>query len=147
MHLRETFGERTPGDSERMRTHYAEADNELHHLLIMEELGGNSSVVDRTVAQTMAFFYYWYVSAVYAFSEQAACTRAPASNARSGRPPTRAAAAVVTLAMAARARACPPPSRTLAPTTCASRPAPSPTSCSARPLSLSAPRAQTTSAS
>ena len=30
MHLRETFGERTPGDSERMRTHYAEADNELH---------------------------------------------------------------------------------------------------------------------
>jgi len=72
MHLRETFGERTPGDSERMRTHYAEADNELHHLLIMEELGGNSSVVDRTVAQTMAFFYYWYVTAVYAVSEQAA---------------------------------------------------------------------------
>jgi len=72
MHLRETFGERTPGDSERMRTHYAEADNELHHLLIMEELGGNSSVVDRTVAQTMAFFYYWYVVAVYLVSEQAA---------------------------------------------------------------------------
>lgn len=72
MHLRETFGERTPGDSERMRTHYAEADNELHHLLIMESLGGNSSVIDRTVAQTMAFFYYWYVTAVYAFSEPAA---------------------------------------------------------------------------
>ena len=53
MHLRETFGEREPGDSERMRTHYAEADNELHHLLIMESLGGNSSVVDRTLAQTM----------------------------------------------------------------------------------------------
>lgn len=72
MHLRETFGEREPGDSERMRTHYAEADNELHHLLIMESLGGNSSVVDRTIAQTMAFFYYWYVVGVYAFSEQAA---------------------------------------------------------------------------
>merc|ERR1712070_721366 len=72
MHLRETFGERTPGDSERMRTHYAEADNELHHLLIMESLGGNSSVVDRTLAQTMAFGYYWYVTVVYAFSEQAA---------------------------------------------------------------------------
>lgn len=72
MHLRETFGERDPKLGERMRTHYAEADNELHHLLIMESLGGNSSIVDRTVAQTMAFGYYWYVSAVYSFSEQAA---------------------------------------------------------------------------
>jgi ubiquinol oxidase len=72
MHLRETFGERSAGLSERMRTHYAEADNELHHLLIMEALGGNSSVVDRTVAQTMAFGYYWYVTAVYAANEPAA---------------------------------------------------------------------------
>jgi len=46
--------------------------SELHHLLIMESLGGNSSVVDRTIAQTMAFGYYWYVVAVYAFSEPAA---------------------------------------------------------------------------
>lgn len=45
---------------------------ELHHLLIMESLGGNSSIVDRTIAQTMAFGYYWYVVAVYAFSEPAA---------------------------------------------------------------------------
>ena len=58
MHLRETFGSRVPGDKDRMRTHYAEADNELHHLLIMEQLGGNSSLVDRTLAQTMAFAYY-----------------------------------------------------------------------------------------
>lgn len=72
MHLRETFGERGPKLGERMRTHYAEADNELHHLLIMEALGGNSSVVDRTIAQTMAFGYYWYVTAVYSISEQAA---------------------------------------------------------------------------
>ena len=57
LHLRETFGERHNGD--RMRTHYAEADNELHHLLIMEALGGNSNIIDRTLAQTMAFFYYW----------------------------------------------------------------------------------------
>ena len=49
MHLRETFGERDPKLGERMRTHYAEADNELHHLLIMESLGGNSSIVDRTI--------------------------------------------------------------------------------------------------
>ena len=73
MHLRETFGEREPSDSERMRTHYAEADNELHHLLIMESLGGNSSAIDRGLAQTMAFFYYWYVTVVYAVSEPAAC--------------------------------------------------------------------------
>jgi len=72
LHLRETFGDRSPGLGERMRTHYAEADNELHHLLIMESLGGNSSVFDRTLAQTMAFGYYWYVTLVYSVSEQAA---------------------------------------------------------------------------
>jgi ubiquinol oxidase len=72
LHLRETFGDRSPGLGERMRTHYAEADNELHHLLIMESLGGNSSIVDRTIAQTMAFGYYWYVIGVYTVSEQAA---------------------------------------------------------------------------
>eukprot|EP00543_Licmophora_paradoxa_P011674 CAMPEP_0202473936 /NCGR_PEP_ID=MMETSP1360-20130828/92112_1 /ASSEMBLY_ACC=CAM_ASM_000848 /TAXON_ID=515479 /ORGANISM="Licmophora paradoxa, Strain CCMP2313" /LENGTH=323 /DNA_ID=CAMNT_0049101023 /DNA_START=179 /DNA_END=1150 /DNA_ORIENTATION=+ len=70
MHLRETFGERELG--EKMRTHYAEADNELHHLLIMEELGGNENLVDRTLAQTMAFFYYWYVIIIYNWSEPAA---------------------------------------------------------------------------
>ena len=42
---RETFGER--GLGENMRTHYAEADNELHHLLIMESLGGNENAIDR----------------------------------------------------------------------------------------------------
>ena len=56
----------------RMRTHYAEADNELHHLLIMESLGGNSNFIDRTLAQTMAFGYYWYVIIVYAWNEPAA---------------------------------------------------------------------------
>lgn len=66
MHLRETFGERELG--EKMRTHYAEADNELHHLLIMESLGGNENVFDRVLAQTMAFFYYWYVVAIYVVS-------------------------------------------------------------------------------
>lgn len=70
MHLRETFGERSLG--EKMRTHYAESDNELHHLLIMEELGGNSNLFDRTLAQTMAFFYYWYVVIIYSWSEPAA---------------------------------------------------------------------------
>eukprot|EP00934_Nitzschia_sp_Nitz4_P001580 Nitzschia sp. Nitz4//scaffold52_size167869//153583//154464//NITZ4_002297-RA/size167869-processed-gene-0.139-mRNA-1//-1//CDS//3329554098//1580//frame0 len=72
MHLRETFGVRFESMSDRMRTHYAEADNELHHLLIMESLGGNSSCVDRTLAQTAAFFYYWYVVVIYMWDEAAA---------------------------------------------------------------------------
>ena len=72
LHLRETFGVRDPDMTARMRVHYAEADNELHHLLIMESLGGNSSAVDRTLAQVMAFGYYWYVVGVYSCSPQAA---------------------------------------------------------------------------
>mmetsp|Transcript_121535 Transcript_121535/g.340351 ORF Transcript_121535/g.340351 Transcript_121535/m.340351 type:complete len:385 (-) Transcript_121535:31-1185(-) len=70
LHLKETFGDRAKGD--RMRTHYAQADNELHHLLIMEEMGGNSQWLDRTLAQTMAFGYYWYVILMYLWKEPAA---------------------------------------------------------------------------
>jgi len=70
LHLQETFGTRDLDET--MRTHYAEADNELHHLLIMEALGGNDNVVDRYLAQTMAFVYYWYVVAIYAVSKEAA---------------------------------------------------------------------------
>mmetsp|Transcript_20562 Transcript_20562/g.50472 ORF Transcript_20562/g.50472 Transcript_20562/m.50472 type:complete len:366 (+) Transcript_20562:167-1264(+) len=72
LHLQETFGVRYPNMSDRMRTHYAEADNELHHLLIQESLGGNSNPVDRVLAQTMAFFYYWYVIVIYTWNEPAA---------------------------------------------------------------------------
>jgi hypothetical protein len=77
MHLYESLGRRRPGDTARMRTHYAEADNELHHLLIMEALGGNASAFDRALAQTLAFGYYWYVVGVYLVSEPAACARPP----------------------------------------------------------------------
>lgn len=38
----------------------------------MESLGGNKSPIDRFVAQTMAFGYYWYVVIVYFISEEAA---------------------------------------------------------------------------
>ena len=75
MHFRETFGQRFDGkDSlrDRMRTHYAEADNELHHLLIMESLGGNGSIIDRTFAHWISFFYYWYVVSAFAMNEAAA---------------------------------------------------------------------------
>jgi ubiquinol oxidase len=92
MHLRETFGNRELGDKMRTHyagkdtkqstitifliffhfSHcplvmpfmyiFLEADNELHHLLIMESLGGNENSVDRFLAQIMAFGYYWYVT-------------------------------------------------------------------------------------
>jgi ubiquinol oxidase len=57
---------------EKMRTHYAQADNEVHHLLIMEELGGNARGVDRLLAHSMAFCYYWFVVLVFFWNEQAA---------------------------------------------------------------------------
>lgn len=70
LHFRETMGERESHNL--MRTHYAQADNEYHHLLVMEQLGGNAQWFDRLAAQTMAFVYYWYVVAVYMWKEPAA---------------------------------------------------------------------------
>ncbi len=37
-----------------IQVHFAEADNELHHLLIMESLGGNENFVDRFFAEHSA---------------------------------------------------------------------------------------------
>jgi len=70
LHLLESFGYRTKADY--MRVHYAEADNELHHLLIMESLGGADSFLDRFLAQHMAFGYYWFVILVYLYKPQMA---------------------------------------------------------------------------
>lgn len=53
---------------EYIKIHFAESWNELHHLLIMEELGGNKAFADRFVAQHIAFFYYWIVVALYVIS-------------------------------------------------------------------------------
>jgi hypothetical protein len=58
---------------ETMRAHYFQADNELHHMLIMEALGGDYiREIDRFLANTMAFFYYWFVVLVFSWNEQAA---------------------------------------------------------------------------
>jgi len=54
--------------SEYIKLHFAESWNELHHLLIMEELGGDSVFLDRFVAQHIAFVYYWLVVALYILS-------------------------------------------------------------------------------
>ena len=70
LHLYESLGLR--GNAKLMRMHYAEADNELHHLLIMEALGGSSAFVDRFVAQHLAFGYFWYCVILYLVHPRAA---------------------------------------------------------------------------
>lgn len=62
LHLYETFGSRR---CEVIKLHFAESWNEMHHLLIMEELGGDKIFIDRVVARHIAFFYYWLVVAMY----------------------------------------------------------------------------------
>lgn len=65
LHLYESLGWwRTPQLRE---LHNAEEDNELHHMLIMESLGGNSAWADRFMAQHAAILYYWIVAALFAF--------------------------------------------------------------------------------
>ena len=48
--------------------HFAEEWNELHHLMIMEALGGDQLWVDRFMAQHAAVFYYWVLVGFFAFS-------------------------------------------------------------------------------
>lgn len=50
-----------------MQVHFAEEWNELHHLQIMESLGGDQLWIDRFMAQHAAVFYYWVLIAFYAF--------------------------------------------------------------------------------
>lgn len=70
LHLYETFGWfREP---EVIKMHFAESWNELHHLLIMESLGGNKHFLDRVVAQHIAFFYYWLVVILYMLDKSVA---------------------------------------------------------------------------
>lgn len=70
LHLYESLGMR--GNARLMRVHYAEADNELHHLLIMEALGGSDAFLDRFVAQHLAFAYFWYCALMFVVHPRAA---------------------------------------------------------------------------
>ena len=68
LHLKETLGWwREPV---LLRIHFAEAWNELHHLRIMEALGGNERFADRFLAQHAAFAYFWAVVALYLFAPE-----------------------------------------------------------------------------
>ncbi len=70
LHLYETLG--TWRKSDWLKVHFAESWNELHHLLIMEELGGGDFWVDRLVARTAALVYYWIVILLYMVSPKSA---------------------------------------------------------------------------
>lgn len=58
--------------TELRKVHYAEEYNELHHLLILEALGGNAQWSDRFLGYHAAIVYYWAIIAVYVFSPRTA---------------------------------------------------------------------------
>jgi ubiquinol oxidase len=68
--LYETLGWRH--QENRLKVHFAESWNELHHLLIMEELCGDRTWRDRIFARLIAFFYYWLIIVMYLFHPQSA---------------------------------------------------------------------------
>ncbi|CAN0855846.1 Ubiquinol oxidase 4, chloroplastic/chromoplastic [Linum grandiflorum] len=70
LHLYESFGWWRRADY--IKVHFAESWNEMHHLLIMEELGGNSWWFDRFLAQHVAVFYYFMTVFMYALSPRMA---------------------------------------------------------------------------
>lgn len=70
LHLYETLGWWRKVDW--LKVHFAEAWNELHHLLIMEALGGSERWVDRFLARHVALLYYWIIVGLYITSPQSA---------------------------------------------------------------------------
>ena len=70
LHLYESIGRHNRAAW--MKVHFAEADNELHHLLIMEALGGDAEWADRWFAQHSALAYYWACVVLYLWHPRAA---------------------------------------------------------------------------
>lgn len=70
LHMYESFGWWRRADY--LKVHFAESWNELHHLLIMEELGGNAFWFDRFLAQHIAIFYYFMTVFMYMLSPRMA---------------------------------------------------------------------------
>jgi ubiquinol oxidase len=63
LHFYETIGRWRKANY--LRLHFAESWNELHHLMIMEELGGADIWFDRFVAQHIAVGYYVFALSLY----------------------------------------------------------------------------------
>lgn len=70
LHMYESLGIWRKADY--LETHFAQTMNEYHHLLIMEDLGGDTRFVDRFFAQHMAFVYYWLTCLLYVVSPRMA---------------------------------------------------------------------------
>ena len=70
LHLYETLGWWRQVDW--LKVHFAESWNELHHLLIMESLGGSDRWVDRFLARHVALVYYWIIVGLYLVSPRSA---------------------------------------------------------------------------
>ncbi|KAL3680339.1 hypothetical protein R1sor_023295 [Riccia sorocarpa] len=71
LHLYETLGWWRIG-AEVRKVHFAEEWNEMHHLKIMESLGGDLEWGDRFFAQHAAFFYYWVLNGMFLISPKVA---------------------------------------------------------------------------
>jgi len=67
IHLYETLGWWRAA-AELRKIHFAEEWNELHHLQIMEALGGDRLWFDRFLGYHAAIAYYWVLIALYIFS-------------------------------------------------------------------------------
>jgi ubiquinol oxidase len=70
LHLYETLGLWRKADW--LKVHFSQSWNELHHLLIMESLGGASNWIDRFLARSVALLYYWIVAIIYIISAKSA---------------------------------------------------------------------------
>lgn len=66
LHFYETIGRWRKANY--LKIHFAESWNELHHLLIMESLGGADRWFDRFVAQHVSVAYYWIVVFLYLYN-------------------------------------------------------------------------------
>lgn len=71
LHLYESLGFWRAG-AELRKVHFAEEWNEMHHLQIMESLGGDVAWVDRFVAEHTAVLYYWMLIIFYLASPRLA---------------------------------------------------------------------------
>ncbi|KAL2634995.1 hypothetical protein R1flu_006474 [Riccia fluitans] len=70
LHMYESFGWWRRADY--LKIHFAESWNELHHLLVMEALGGDERWIDRFLAQHIAVAYYFLTVLMYLVSPRMA---------------------------------------------------------------------------